>query len=996
MITDLIINSGIQYISIPVNLSEDVCNKVKRSFSEVFIEQTKDGQIYELKEAFYWEEHELFIDKKSINPEAYSRYGSLNPKDIKKDYVDIIDEESLFSINGSEALYICEKHWIPVPYFRIRQDVNNPFHHGPENWCRMNIQPNYNDKTKTTHIITFAFDTHSKQDDANYSQPIINDANDNGSERFKCVSEFNHAPSFFNSAKLWEWMYNLYWLKEDYGKRYNIELRHVAIYHTLISLLHKVDAFPEIGLLSGENKIEVGLTLDIGNSRTCGLICEKSKPFESSPFDFTSARKLQLRNLSIPHQVHEEPFDMQIAFSEEKFGNPAVVEYGDVFEWPSLVRVGPEAVALTSIFESEDSQATLSSPKRYLWDKKPVKVPWIKVDTQGRLGYHDKVNIRENALYGIAELVTSDGKLIKESEKDMLMAAGESRFSRSSLMMFSIYEILLHAISQINDHEFRKDLGNSTYRRVLKDIVVTCPTAMTVQEQHTLIKAVKDATQLLQQTMQDKLETLDTKIEVYPPQPSLQPDRQNENTWKYDEATCSQLAYLYGELVHKYKANQKLFFDLNGRYRDNDKNKTLNIASIDIGGGTTDFMICNYSFDAEADVPFIKPDPIFWEGFNIAGDDIVKRIIEKIMIPSIHADIEKKKGVNIVAIVNELFGQNIGGQTAINKIYRKQFANLIASPVAFTIFEKISTSDKIAHDFSLKEVFEKFGKPESGLISYINEAVRFKANIPDYDIMDLEISFDTSSINQGIKDVIGEVLNQLSYLISFFDCDIILLSGRPSRLPIVTDILSTTLNFGMNKIVNLGDYRFGNWYPFANSTGYVNDPKSTVCVGALIAYLNENGNLPQLKFNFENLNKVTTTANYFGIIDYSKTDLRINQKDIVLSPNIEKGEFKFYGEPISIGIRQLESEDWTATPLYIFDFLDHDRKAKMNKNYQFPYKIKVSKKVKEGEFISKNNIEVFDNKGVPIDAHNFNFMLRTSRSLQLHWKDSGSFITRIE
>jgi hypothetical protein len=200
----------------------------------------------------------------------------------------------------------------------------------------------------------------------------------------------------------------------------------------------------------------------------------------------------------------------------------------------------------------------------------------------------------------------------------------------------------------------------------------------------------------------------------------------------------------------------------------------------------------------------------------------------------------------------------------------------------------------------------------------------------------------------------------------------------------------------MNKIVNLGDYRFGNWYPFADATGYVNDPKSTVCVGALIAYLNENGTLPNLRFNFENMNKVTTTANYFGLIDYSKTELRIKQKDVLLSPKIEKGEFKFYGEPLSIGIRQLESDAWTATPLYIFDFLDHERKSKMNKNYQFPYRIKISKKVKEGEFISKNNIEVFDNKGVPIDAHNFNFMLKTSKTLQLHWKDSGSFITRIE
>src|SRR5690606_18510639 len=152
-------------------------------------------------------------------------------------------------------------------------------------------------------------------------------------------------------------------------------------------LLNSIDAFPEIGLLTGQSEerpIEVGLTLDIGNSRTCGLLVEKSRPFESQPFDFTSARKLQIRNLSAPNKVYDEPFEMQVAFAQEKFGNSASDLYDNVFSWPSLVRVGTEAVELTSFFESEDSQATISSPKRYLWDKKPVKIPWIKVDIEGR------------------------------------------------------------------------------------------------------------------------------------------------------------------------------------------------------------------------------------------------------------------------------------------------------------------------------------------------------------------------------------------------------------------------------------------------------------------------------------------------------------------------------------------------------------------------------------------------------------------------------------
>jgi hypothetical protein len=996
IVTDLIINSGIQYISIPINLRMAELNKVRISFSEKLLEQRAQGDIYELKEAYYWEEEEIFIDKSSINAEAFSRFGSLNPREINRNYILEINEEEIFSLTGKEALQICEGHWIPIPYFRIRQDVKVPFHHGPENWCRMNIQPHFDEEKNTSHVLVIAFDTSAGNDDYQYSRPRLSDANDNGSERFRCVTEHIHAPKFYTSESLWDWMFNIYWLDEKNASRHPQNLRHVAVFHTIIKTLEYVNAFPEIGLLSGENTIEVGLTLDIGNSRTCGLICEKSRPFDSLPFDFTSARKLQLRNLSRPHKVYEDPFEMQVAFSEEKFGNPASDLIDEVFNWPSLVRVGPEAVELTSIFESQDFQATMSSPKRYLWDKKSVKIPWIKVDKEGRLGYHDSVEIRNNALYGIAEHITSDGKLIKDNDKEFIIGATESRFSRSSIMMFAFYEIILHAVSQINNHEFRRDLGNSTYRRILKDIVITCPTAMTVQEQYTLRKAAVDAIYLIDLTLKDSVDFKNIKIEIHPGLPSLDLHNQDSNPWKFDEATCSQLAYLYGELIHKFGSNHKTFFDLKGKFRNGSSSKSINIASIDIGGGTTDLMICNYSYAKNSDVPYLTPVPLFWEGFSLAGDDIVKRIIERVVIPTIHLDLERKNGKNVVSVINELFGQNVGGQSAIDKIYRRQFANMIATPIVYKIFNHLINESESSCQFIMADVFDVFDEPESGLMKYINDKISNRTGIDNYNIKDVDFNINKASVNEGVKDVMSDVLKQLSFLVAQFDCDILLLSGRPSRLPIVTDIISSTLNFGMHIIVNLGDYRFGNWYPFANPSGYVNDPKSTVCVGALIAYLNKISRLPGLRFDLSQLDKISSTAKYLGVINYNQGIGNILSKDLIFSPDKIDGELNFYGEPISIGMKQLESENWIATSLYLFDFKDDDKKAQLCKSFQFPYKIKFNRIESTGEFFSRQDIEIEDQAGLPIDNFNFEFILKTSSTNSIHWKDSGSFITRIE
>jgi hypothetical protein len=73
-------------------------NRVKKSFSEKSIEETPDADIYELKEAYFWEQAETFIDKKTNNPEAYSRYGILNPKNIHREFVEPIEEDKIYSI----------------------------------------------------------------------------------------------------------------------------------------------------------------------------------------------------------------------------------------------------------------------------------------------------------------------------------------------------------------------------------------------------------------------------------------------------------------------------------------------------------------------------------------------------------------------------------------------------------------------------------------------------------------------------------------------------------------------------------------------------------------------------------------------------------------------------------------------------------------------------------------------------------------------------------
>jgi hypothetical protein len=89
------------------------------------------------------------------------------------------------------------------------------------------------------------------------------------------------------------------------------------------------------------------------------------------------------------------------------------------------------------------------------------------------------------------------------------------------------------------------------------------------------------------------------------------------------------------------------------------KNKdSIVVGSIDIGAGTTDLMINRYSLLEDQNTDTIKPFPLFWDSFKNAGDDLLKAIIQKIIIEGTINDSEKENGCTGV-LENTLKGKNI-------------------------------------------------------------------------------------------------------------------------------------------------------------------------------------------------------------------------------------------------------------------------------------------------------------------------------------------------
>ncbi len=64
-----------------------------------------------------------------------------------------------------------------------------------------------------------------------------------------------------------------------------------------------------------------------------------------------------------------------------------------------------------------------------------------------------------------------------------------------------------------------------------------------------------------------------------------------------------------------------------------DEANEIRIACIDIGGGTTDLMIASYNFESKID-DYIRGQVLHQDGISLGGDQLVKRLLETIIVPA--------------------------------------------------------------------------------------------------------------------------------------------------------------------------------------------------------------------------------------------------------------------------------------------------------------------------------------------------------------------------
>jgi hypothetical protein len=244
--------------------------------------------------------------------------------------------------------------------------------------------------------------------------------------------------------------------------------------------------------------------------------------------------------------------------------------------------------------------------------------------------------------------------------------------------------------------------------------------------------------------------------------------------------------------------------------------------------------------------------------------------------------------------------------------------------------------------------------------------------------------------------VLGPVLADLLECVHAFDVDVLLLSGRPSRLRAVREAVIARLAVPPHRVVPMDSYPVEQWYPFRDPTGHIADPKTTAAVGAMIAATAE-GRLEGFLLRSSRL-AMRSTARVIGLMDQSgqirNENVKLRDLDLERAPAAGETSFTLtFAAPAFLGFRQLDLERWTATRLYRLEFGNPASVRKL----ALPLTVTITRREIDPDRPDAEErreafdiAEITDADGLAVHRQQVVLRLQTEAEEAGYWRDSGA------
>lgn len=718
-----------------------------------------------------------------------------------------------------------------------------------------------------------------------------------------------------------------------------------ALLETLAPLLPRI----RFSRFADHQTVSVSLVVDVGNSRSSAVLVE------AHPNGVTSV-PLELRESANPFVTTDDSFGSRLTFLPTAFDDTEHdVAVGSNFALPSLTRLGREALD-RALETPHRYQCSLSGPKRYLWDEKATEEKWHFALKQGT-GYR---SVSGRLLKHIDD--HGDGLHLRE---DGPSTPADPRYAPRAMMLFALVEVLQQAYAQINSLRYRKFQGREGLPRVLKHLVLTFPSAMRQEELSVYEVLVRNAVVLTCHYLGIRAED----------RPNFSTQANNFDRFLVvDEALASQMVYVYQEIVHSYSGSMEELVRIYGK-----DDKTLRIASVDIGGGTSDVMIAEYTDLMPGTGTALTVKKLFQDGISIAGDDVCKAIVEDIVLEQVLAQLPNARAKRELA---QLLSEGDAGHGAEWRTLKAKLVPYFWLPLArcyWALAEGFEIPEHNAEKlYGVNDVWRIFERPlPSGAV--LGEVDRFLGRVvPGWPgLSNLAFRFEVEEVDRSVERVLREPLRKYADILAQFDVDLLVLAGRTSKLRGVRALFVSEMPVTPPRIKTMGDYRVGDWYPSKwRAGGQIKDPKSTVVAGAAILHLASRNVLPGLLLErIEHLEQ----RPIYGLYQTSEPHIaRANElfREGKLSPPF------LYSRGMVIGFRNVDSQEMDGSPLFeVLPARPEVERALLEDRAKIRFRLRDDGQIEIAEVQSQRD-------QYPFGPHDFRLRLKTAVS-DRYWLDTG-------
>ena len=525
-----------------------------------------------------------------------------------------------------------------------------------------------------------------------------------------------------------------------------------------------------------------------------------------------------------------------------------------MFVQDAVAAIGPEVEQLLSV--PANIQAIVnggsyiqSSPKRYYWDKDPIGhggVAWWSMFPRhwNKAGF----KLLQGDLLAFCPMDGSDWQsdrppMMWDAHQRPEAIPSRAEYPRCSTMTWMAFSIMEEAYRQLNSPVF--NASHLPYiRRNLHGIYLTYPSGWTKEEIDDFRAKWETARNIFYLT---HLEASVSRPSV--PTTEIMPIVKME----VDEAVAAQLPYVFSE-IRKLETiggvkPSILWLKMIGAESSDGDSPVARIMTLDIGGGTSDVSILEYKeMIPSMQVPTkkIKASLLFKDSESTAGDMLVKKLIEKVLLPALTNTDEKT--------ALDLWNSKTGGKMVSTK---QLLIRQVLTPIVRCWMQCVSMG---RHDF----------RNDRGRC-YSAADIRIDPN----NYKDLDIIFDNGTVRplayansidvtleqfeQCVREVFGEggFMKRMSQIVSAFHVDAIVVCGKVSELPVLKKLIRRFIPLSGSRIVFMKDYSVGSWYPSVFSkNGKIKDPKTATVSGAALHHAFSCGVIPNWELEYDNTNFV--------------------------------------------------------------------------------------------------------------------------------------------